>query len=435
MKIYFTIEFLVLILGVVIFFAAALYARKTNKMLLIKAAKVVILIVYLLFGFGIPDRVGDLLADNQGNTYIVAEERYFPMLFNHRVMKFNSAGRLEWAKDYRFIKSAVLGTKQVTVDEDNNLYISLVDPEENDSYLVKLYPEGKVAWKTPSPIEVEDLQVAGGKARILGVDDSGQLAVETFSLENGESVQVLPLPAKTGEHIFRNAACFDEEGNILFVGHPDAALAKFAPEGSKIWETAVNPDPLGWLLVSDRENHLYIGGRGFGLMQKCSPEGEVLWSTDIIAGSLDRFSNIEGISLDNDENAYVTGSWTDRNIAGESADRTRQRTRKEVTFLVKLAQSGEVVWEKTNVYLESSSQDKQKVFDADANGNCYIGNEESWQQGVSLTKFEPNGQRQWKAVTPGKGLMAIIAVLISLMLDLWPRLKAKKPKRAGVSNT
>ncbi|HBL49320.1 MAG TPA: hypothetical protein DDZ65_03630, partial [Firmicutes bacterium] len=318
MKLYFTADLWFLIIGFIIFFAASFYERKKakTKSLITRDAFFAIIFVYLVVIFFIPVIEGDLTVDNDGNSYIVIENRYFSLRNKHKIMKFDDTGRLKWVKGYPFDASALYNAKFLTDDENSNIYIGFERNAEDNSYLLKrnadgkpaysylakVDSDGKVIWDASSVAKVNAMQAAGGKLRLLGISESGDIAAEAFGLEDGESGQPLFVPVRFG---YLNTVCVDEAGDILCLNNITGTLSKFTPAGDQLWVTGMTSDAM--VVVSDRESNVFVGGGALrsAAIQKYNPDGAVLWSTTFQPVESGASNYILDISIDYGGNAYA----------------------------------------------------------------------------------------------------------------------------------
>jgi hypothetical protein len=431
MKLYFTADFWYLLIGFIIFFAASIFERKKfkSKSVITRDLFFVILFVYLIVLYFIPVIEGDITVANEGDSYIVIENRYLSLTDRHKIMKFDSSGRLKWVKGYPFDASALYRAKLLTDDQDSNLYIGFErDTESNSyllmkdsegktaySYLAKLDSNGNVIWDTSSAAKINALQEAGGKLRLLGISESGDIATEAFGVEDGKAVQPAFVPVRFG---YLNTVCVDEKGDILCLNNITGTLTKFTPEGDQLWLTSMTADAT--IVVSDRENNIFVGGsmQRLAAIQKYSPNGEQLWSTTFQPVDSGASNFIVDISTDYYGNAYAAGYVR---MLGEDEEQAQEAN----SFLAKISPAGEVLWVKTKVFSKASNLFRYKQFDVDLNGNVYVTDGGSWFRGTSLTKYGTDGQREWKASTPGVKLVLTLMMLALGAYNLVPILKEK----------
>ncbi len=431
MKLYFTADLWFLIIGFIIFFAASFYERKKakTKSLITRDAFFAIIFVYLVVIFFIPVIEGDLTVDNDGNSYIVIENRYFSLRNKHKIMKFDDTGRLKWVKGYPFDASALYNAKFLTDDENSNIYIGFERNAEDNSYLLKrnadgkpaysylakVDSDGKVIWDASSVAKVNAMQAAGGKLRLLGISESGDIAAEAFGLEDGESGQPLFVPVRFG---YLNTVCVDEAGDILCLNNITGTLSKFTPAGDQLWVTGMTSDAM--VVVSDRESNVFVGGGALrsAAIQKYNPDGAVLWSTTFQPVESGASNYILDISIDYGGNAYAAG-YVRMSAATEG------QIQEGSSFLAKISPAGELLWVKTEVFPKASNLFRYKQFDVDQSGNVYLTDGGSWFGGTSLTKLDTEGKQIWKTVTPGLNLVLTIMVLALALLNLIPKLKEK----------
>ena len=433
MKFYLTADLWYLIIGFIIFFAASIIERKKakTKSPVTRDIFFAIIFVYLVVIFFIPVFEGDLTVDNEGNSYIAIENKFFVVGNKHKIMKFDDTGRLKWVNGYPFDASTLYKAKILTEDEDSNLYIGFERDSEDGryvlkknsdgkpahSYLAKVDSNGKIIWDASSVARINAMQAAGGKLRLLGVSDSGDVAAETFGLEDGESGESLFVSVWLG---YLNTVHIDEAGDFLCLDNIiTSSLSKFSREGNPLWGVKLTQDAM--IVVSDRENNVLVGGgtQRSAVIEKYNPtDGAVLWSTVFQPVESGASNYIMDIAADNSGNAYAVGY-----VRMSAA--TDGQMQKGNSFLAKISPTGELLWVKTDVFPKASNLFRYKQFDVDRSGNIYLTDGGSWFRGTSLTKLDTEGKEVWKAVTPGLKLMLTIMLLALAALNLIPVLKEK----------
>jgi len=176
----------------------------------------------------------------------------------------------------------------------------------------------------------------------------------------------------------------------------DLALVKFAPNGTKLWNTTWGPGA-GYGIVVDASGAIYcIGGTSFGAgggdlaLIKFAPNGTKLWNTTW--GNA--FYDIGyGVAVDANGSIYCTGETYTGSGADDYSD----------LVLLKFAPNGTRLW---NTSWGGHFTETGNGVAVDANGSIYcIGTTVSFSEmgggggnddyDLALVKFAPNGTRLW----------------------------------------
>jgi uncharacterized delta-60 repeat protein len=195
---------------------------------------------------------------------------------------------------------------------------------------------------------------------------------------------------------FGYAMARDAAGNIYVTGYTqsygagnqDVALVKFAPNGTKLWNTTWGgaSAEMGYGVALDTARNIYVVGetRSYGAgsqdlaLVKFAPNGTKLWNTTWGYAGNDLGV---GVALDTTGNIYCVGS-----------------TFVSVTYdlaLVKFYPNGTVAWSKT---WGGGNDDIGRAVSVSANGSIYCtGFTTSSSQDLALVKFYPNGTVAWSA--------------------------------------
>jgi len=175
-------------------------------------------------------------------------------------------------------------------------------------------------------------------------------------------------------------------------GSSDLALVKFAPNGSRLWNTTWGgaADDSGYEIALDTAGDLYcvgltysFGAAGKNLaLVKFAPNGSRLWNTTWGGAEQMGF----GMALDTADNIYCVGS-----AAQDLA-------------LVKFAPNGSRLW---NTTWGGAANDWGYGVVLDTAGNIYCvgwtGSFGVGGQDLALVKFAPNGFRLWNTTWGGAG--------------------------------
>ncbi len=217
------------------------------------------------------------ITDSIGNFYLAGEIDVFTDPFNIYLIKFNSAGDMQWIRAWGGGEDNVDYLYQIGIDSLDNIYLSGMTFGVNELYLVKYNSEGTWQW--------DYIWSAA--------DDSDELT----------------------------AIHFDSSNNIYLTGRRgapsscDVSLIKVNDSGSlqwiQSWGGSEHDDPS--ILTFDSEDNVYVGGRttsfGSGLydifLLKYNSAGD--FEGDYIWGGND-IEILRGVVLDTSDNIYLTGT-------------------------------------------------------------------------------------------------------------------------------
>ena len=213
-----------------------------------------------------------------------------------------------------------------------------------------------------------------------------------------------------------SSVAVDPEGNVIiggwtngdFDGHQsqgghDYVLAKFTPEGEKLWsrQFGTSTTDFGYSIANDNAGNTfitgstqgsfdgtYLGGVSDMFLAKYDPAGNRLWFKQF--GSVNRDSS-KSVAVDATGDAYVTGFMDEKATLGLND-----------AFLIKFDPMGNKVWSRQ---LGTDITDSGQSIAVDLNGDIYIGGD-SWsgidgqpyetRESVAfLAKYDQAGNRLW----------------------------------------
>ncbi|MCA9257921.1 MAG: SBBP repeat-containing protein [Planctomycetales bacterium] len=200
----------------------------------------------------------------------------------------------------------------------------------------------------------------------------------------------------------------DHLGNVYAAGngrasspdimHGDAIIAKFASDGSLLWERQLGTNNLfveSYRSVAvDGDGSVYAGGAttdqdGDALLTKYSADGDVVWAHQL---GTDVYDTIYSIVTDVSGNLYAAGStegdWGAPNAGGADG------------FVSKFDSAGNIVWTRQ---IGTSETDRARGVAADALGNVFVtGDTRGDLAGANagdydsfLTRFDAEGNVVW----------------------------------------
>lgn len=326
---------------------------------------------------------------------------------------------LDWSTFYGgFGEDAVNGME---VDVDGNIYITGYTSSTNamaqlgyhnsyqggffDVYVAKLNPAGNRIWGT---------YFGGNKGDYgteIAIDKNNKIYVTGFTFSG--NFETTP-----GVHQ-------EELGNNY-----DAFLFKLNYTGSLIWSTlfgggsydyarGIAIDTLGDIYISgSTSSSLAIADGGWQneksagndeFLAKFSPDGLRIWAT-YMGGEKDDYSRAVGVDLEN--NVYLVGyTESTTGIAFSGFDNTWSGNYD--CTLTKYNSAGELIW---STYFGGNGDDNANGIDFDVNNNVYIAIQTGTNSGLAhlgyrgtnaggqdamLAKFNPDGDRLWSTYYGG----------------------------------
>ncbi|RYD58333.1 MAG: hypothetical protein EOP56_05285 [Sphingobacteriales bacterium] len=283
-------------------------------------------------------------------------------------------------------------------------------PDDGDTYLVKLNPEGIVQWATYYGGEALD-----GPSDIV-VNPAGDVYITGYTAsQTGISTAGSHQPAYGG--------------GAVMIG--DLYLAKFNTNGVRQWGTYYG----GFMgeynahLCLDADNNVYLSGNSIssdkiatnnayqtslnggqdGFVVKFDKDGKRIWAT-YCGGNWD--DEIEAVATDRQGNVYVAGfTFSETGIASANAHQgtyANLNTTVKDGFLISFDKHGNKRW---GTYYGGNGYDYIKAVKCDYAGNVYIAGRTSstnkiatagtYQPAYSdsvdgfVAKFDANGVRKW----------------------------------------
>lgn len=399
------------------------------------------------FGGSKREQAEDIVCDSTGNFYltgttastsnIATSGAYQSVLFRDfdvYIAKFTAKGEQLWGTYYGGLY--VEGGKAIAVHSNG---IVVVGSAESDSLA------------TDSAMQTTKYGYSDCFAAVF-TSDSGLIRWATYiggdSLENGYGVAVdndgfiYVAGVTVSDSNIATPGAFQEKYHQGIV-HGDAFLAKFTPDGKRVWATyyggeyddyAYNVDTDGdgnIYLTGATRSYAYIGTNGShqperfvgsdplrtdAFLAKFTPDGNRLWATYYGGGGTDYFY---GLSIDNNNNVYLCG-WTTspEGIASATGYRTTiADTVRGDAFVVKFNENGVRQWA---TYYGGSDLDFAQDLSVHRNSSVlYItGNTNSsagiavqgahqlWKSGGGdgfVAKFTTTGQFVWGTYYGGPG--------------------------------
>ena len=280
------------------------------------------------------------------------------------VTKLDSSGKVKWAKNFGSDSNGLDSGEGITVDKLGNIYIagrfegtatfgeqnSLTSNGFEDGFVTKLNENGEVVW-----------------AKKFGGEDS--------DIVNAVTVDELGNTYVTGR--FAGTVNFDANNSLTSNGQDDIFVSKLKDSGDVEWlhSFGATSNDEGYDIAVDKAGNTYItgsfqgsttfgdttlesNGARDGFVAKLDVMGNVKWAKKFGGQSTDKGF---GITLDESENIYLTGSFQNEISFGGT---TLTSVGDKDTFIAKLDKMGMVKWAKK---LGSDSEDEG--FDIAVNGD------------------------------------------------------------------
>lgn len=259
------------------------------------------------------------------------------------------------------------------------------------------------------PLPEPFLKSAGGSANDLGLD------VATDSNSN---------VFLTGA--FQGTAHFEDTRLTSFGGN-DVIIAKYSSNGTLQWVKQAGglASDAGWAIAVDAMNNIIVAGEFSAtaafddtlltaqgatdiFIAKYNTNGELLWAQSAGGSGTDM---VRGLVVDNQNNAYITGSF--RNSATFGGIRLRSESDRTAMFLAKYTPMGRALWAQQSVGAGSSTG---YDVDLDSQNNAYMTGEfadeivfedrsinpvqttsiaSAGASDIFLAKFDVDGDFQW----------------------------------------
>jgi hypothetical protein len=282
------------------------------------------------------DTTDNLYATGLGYTTVMGNQGV--------TVKFNVDTTVGWQKflstestsDYTFLYSA-------SVDNSNNLYVTGVvtknwqDATKSPTFQIAKYnSSGTILWQrdlgygfstfVPNFGTGVVVEKSTGDIYMAGDVLNGTLGSQTTDMtivkyDASGAIQWAKEIGTSGTNDHCNAVELDSTGNVYiagsttYSGQNSAALVKYNPSGTLLWQRALsgttsgNPDQFNCITL-DSSNNIFVCGNTYttlnvGIIAKYNSAGTLLWQRQIFSG--DFAVLLYGISVDNVGNVYAVG--------------------------------------------------------------------------------------------------------------------------------
>ena len=313
------------------------------------------------------DEASSMAVDKDGNVLAAGFTRNTGTGDDFTVVKFARDGTVLWQQTLNGTANAGDSALSVAVDKDGNVLAagSIIGRGDFSGFsVVKFAGDGTLLWqRTPKPVlGIGDVarSVAVDKdgnvlaaGRIIGSSDFSDFTVVKFA-GDGTLLWRSGTPATPDSAVGALSVAVDTEGNVLAAGdthtapHNDFTVAKFAPNGTLLWQQTLN-------------------------------------------GTANGFDVARSVAVDTDGNVLAAGETQN---TGTSADFT----------VVKFAPNGTLLWQQTlNGTANGGDAASSVAVDTHGNGVLAAGYTENTDTGTDFTvvKFAPNGTLLWRQTLNG----------------------------------
>lgn len=251
------------------------------------------------------------------------------------IVKYDAAGNELWTEVIDLNSSYLTEPDDLAVDGEGNIYLTGEKGAGEDvAVTVKYDADGNQQWmfETIGPV----FEGAFGEA--LAVDDAGSVYVAGATLTDDHFTEIwLTKLDADGDEVWLRTfgspgqvaidraedVLIDHDGNIVVAGilgintssGTDAVVLKYTPGGDLLWDApygTVGEDDAALAVEIDSQNNVLIAGYATiedidALALKYDADGKLLWDTTI-AGDGDDFDVFRALSMDAEDNVYLTGT-------------------------------------------------------------------------------------------------------------------------------
>ncbi len=360
--------------------------------------------------------IGDITAsitDQSGNVYITGtfnDTLIFSTdtLFNGPdgnifIAKYDPNGNLLWA-EAEICKPYSSIANSISIDKGGNIYITgyfndtisfdtiHLKSYYADFFITKLNSGGKVIWAK--------------SANILSGKYKGPAVGQSMVCDSNANIYI------TGQ--YTGSICFDSD-TLKNGGHfGNIFLVKYDSNGNTVWAKGAQSSGIsvcnnGTALAVDPQNNIYMGGNysdtvwldSVRLMSqtnvnifiaKYSPTGKVIWAKSAVPARIGYVSsydlNIFSMSVDNNSNLYMCGTFTDTlafnslSIRG-SADAP--------SYILRFDSNGMANW---GTHIENDNDDNNWIAFSQTDKSIYFTGD-SWYDTCRFGSFMLNGIEEW----------------------------------------
>lgn len=314
------------------------------------------------------EEANSIAIDSTENIYCIGSASFGTSYFYTIIQKYSSEGNIIWNKDFYNTSGQYSEGAKIAIDKSNNI---IAGYHLNGACFTKYTSSGDSLWTVKISDEISNYNINN---IITDSENNIYSTVTQSSFYAGSDVpetKVIFLKYDPYGKIIWNKTLndnssrkliFDNKSNLLLVTNDDGKVLKFNSNGDSIWCF----DAYGILsdIKVDKENNILlcgltggIGGTDF-MISKLSFSGSEIWQ--------ETFNSVENlrdfasaITIDNDNNVYVTGSSDDMFTQG-------------ICNTLKYAPDGELLWQYQYDAPHSIFENPNFIFLDDSN-NVFLG--------------------------------------------------------------
>ncbi len=345
------------------------------------------------------DGPATIALDTSGNIFVAGYSSHGQGITNDDILtiKYNPDGDTLWVRHYSSPGNKVDRAKSIAVDTSGNVYVggylngkSYGNVYGNDYITIKYSPDGIKLWD--SKLDFLDASITA-----LTVDQNENVYVTGIALDStavshdyvtvkynseGDSLWLKHYKGLGSDPNSKaNAIAVDNGGNIYITGYStasngyyDYATIKYDTAGNQLWvrrfDGPVGEDDKAIGLAVDKNQSVYVTGEvsvqsGVSYLKdfatiKYSTNGDSLW-TKYYDGPAYSSDSPVGISIDMDNNIYVTGA--SYNYGANFSTNLDYAT-------IKYNSNGDSLW--VQRYDAADLDDTPQAITVDKSGNVYV---------------------------------------------------------------
>ncbi|MBI4649290.1 MAG: hypothetical protein HY738_22505, partial [Bacteroidia bacterium] len=259
------------------------------------------------------DIASDIVVDKQNNIYVVGSSTGAGANYDIVILKYTSAGVLQWVKRYNGAANGADQAKALAIDLSNNVYIagSTFGSNGNSNIVTLKYNKnGKLQWLRTYN------ENGNGYASDIKIDKSNNVIVTGYGIDyitikyNSYGAQLWVKQYNSGFNDQSAALTIDNNNNIYITGFGyDAATVKYAPNGIQQW--VAHTAGLANDITSDNAGNIYVAGNANtdAFVVKYSTAGAVQWKKTYTSAYYNGVDAFQAITTDKNNDVYATG-WS-----------------------------------------------------------------------------------------------------------------------------